>query len=160
LIARLRAARPDIAFSSDFIVGFPGESEADFEATMELVREIKFAQCFSFKYSPRPGTPAAAAKKLVAETVKNERLQRLQTLLLDQQDQANLAAIGKTMPVLFEKPGRGKRQWVGRSPWLQPVHVEGAASLLGTIADVKIACLTANSLHGALVADAFHGVPA
>jgi tRNA-2-methylthio-N6-dimethylallyladenosine synthase len=160
LIARLRAARPDIAFSSDFIVGFPGESEADFEATMKLVREIKFAQCFSFKYSPRPGTPAAAAKKLVAETVKNERLQRLQTLLLDQQDQANLAAIGKTMPVLFEKPGRGKHQLVGRSPWLQPVHVEGAASLLGTIADVKIASLTANSLHGALVADAFHSVPA
>jgi tRNA-2-methylthio-N6-dimethylallyladenosine synthase len=160
LIARLRAARPDIAFSSDFIVGFPGESEADFEATMDLVREIKFAQCFSFKYSPRPGTPAAAAKKLVAEAVKNERLQKLQGLLLAQQDEANLAAIGKTMPVLFEKPGRGKHQLVGRSPWLQPVHVEGAASLLGTIADVKIASLTANSLHGALVADALLGEPA
>ena len=158
LIARLRAARPDIAFSSDFIVGFPGESEAVFEATMALVREIKFAQFFSFKYSPRPGTPAAAAKKLVAETVKNERLQKLQALLLDQQDQANLAAIGKTMPVLFEKPGRAKGQLVGRTPWLQPVHVEGAANLIGTVADVKIASLTANSLHGALVTDAFHGV--
>jgi tRNA-2-methylthio-N6-dimethylallyladenosine synthase len=162
LIERLRAARPDIAFSSDFIVGFPGESDADFKATMDLVRAVKFAQCFSFKYSPRPGTPAAAARKQIAEPIKNERLQSLQALLLKQQDEANLASIGKTMPVLFEKPGRGKGQLVGRTPWLQPVHVEGAPSLIGAIRDVKIATLTANSLHGALVARSVQpiGVPA
>jgi tRNA-2-methylthio-N6-dimethylallyladenosine synthase len=162
LIERLRAARPDIAFSSDFIVGFPGESDADFKATMALVRAVKFAQCFSFKYSPRPGTPAAAAGRQIAEPVKNERLQALQTLLLEQQDQANLGTIGKTMPVLFEKPGRGKGQLVGRTPWLQPVHVDGASGLIGTIRDVKIARLTANSLHGALVAKSAQpaGVPA
>jgi tRNA-2-methylthio-N6-dimethylallyladenosine synthase len=150
LIERLRAARPDIAFSSDFIVGFPGESDADFESTMALVRAVKFAQCFSFKYSPRPGTPAAAAKKLVAESVKTERLLALQALLLQQQDDANRAAIGKTMPVLFEKPGREKGQLVGRTPYLQPVHVQASHALIGHVAEVKIAMLTANSLHGAL----------
>jgi tRNA-2-methylthio-N6-dimethylallyladenosine synthase len=149
LIARLRAARPDIAFSSDFIVGFPGESDADFEATLALVRQVKFAQCFSFKYSPRPGTPAAA-RKPVPEPVKDARLQALQALLLSQQDEANLAAIGKTMPVLFEKPARKDGQLVGRTPWLQPVHVEGPHALIGVIQNVKIARLTANSLHGAL----------
>jgi tRNA-2-methylthio-N6-dimethylallyladenosine synthase len=148
LIQRLRQARPDIALSSDFIVGFPGESDADFEATMTLVRQVKFAQSFSFKYSPRPGTPAAGARKLVAEPLKNERLQRLQALLLQQQDEANLAMVGKTAPVLFEKPGRGPRQMVGRTPWMQPVHVNGPQDLIGTIADVRIARLTANSLEG------------
>ena len=153
IIERLRAARPDIAFSSDFIVGFPGESEADFEATLDAgaAERFKFAQCFSFQYSPRPGTPAAAAKKLVAPKVKEERLQTLQALLLAQQDDANESAIGKTMKVLFEKPGRNECQLVGRSPWLQPVHAMGPASLIGTIAEVKIARLTANSLHGALL---------
>jgi tRNA-2-methylthio-N6-dimethylallyladenosine synthase len=114
------------------------------------VRHVKFAQCFSFKYSPRPGTPAAAAKKLVAESVKIERLLALQALLLEQQDEANRAAIGKTLAVLFEKPGREKGQLVGRSPYLQPVHVAGGRDLIGRIANVKIAKLTANSLHGAL----------
>ncbi len=151
IIDRLRAARPDIAFSSDFIVGFPGESDADFEATLALVRQVKFAQCFSFQYSPRPGTPAAAAKKLVAPAVKTQRLQALQALLLAQQDDANRATIGKTVNVLFEKPGRDEGQLVGRSPWLQPVHVCGPQSLIGNIAEVKIARLTANSLHGALI---------
>ena len=155
LIGRLRAARPDIVFSSDFIVGFPGESEVDFEATMTLVRDVTFAQCFSFKYSPRPGTPAAAAKKLVAEAVKTERLSALQALLLQQQDAANRAAIGKTMAVLFEKPGRKNGQLVGRTPYLQPVHVQGSHEMIGRIADVKIAALTANSLHGALTAKDF-----
>ena len=149
-IEKLRGARPDMAFSSDFIVGFPGESDADFEATLALVRQVKFAQCFSFKYSPRPGTPAAA-RKPVAEAIKDERLQKLQALLLQQQDDANLAAIGKTVPVLFEKSGKAKTQLVGRSPWLQPVHAEGPVSLIGAIAEVKIARLTANSLHGALL---------
>jgi tRNA-2-methylthio-N6-dimethylallyladenosine synthase len=152
LIERLRAARPDIAFSSDFIVGYPGESDADFEATMALAARVKFAQCFSFKYSPRPGTPAAGARKIVPEPVKNERLQALQALLLCQQDDANRAAIGRTMPVLFEKPARDKGQLVGRSPWLQPVHVKAPPSLIGALGEVKIARLTANSLHGALTA--------
>ncbi len=157
LIARLRAARPDIAFSSDFIVGFPGESEADFEATMALVRDVTFAQCFSFKYSPRPGTPAAGAKKLVAEAVKDQRLAALQALLLRQQDDANNSAIGQTMSVLFEKPGRQKGQLVGRTPFLQPVHVQAPAHFIGTLRDVAISSRTANSLHGVL---ADIGVPA
>ncbi len=151
LIDRLRAARPDIAFSSDFIVGFPGESDGDFEATMQLVRTVKFAQCFSFKYSPRPGTPAAGARKLVAEAAKTERLLTLQALLLQQQDDANRAAIGRALPVLFEKPARGPGQLVGRTPYLQPVHVHGPKSLIGRVEQVRIGSLTANSLHGALI---------
>lgn len=117
---------------------------------MALVRDVTFAQCFSFKYSPRPGTPAAAAKKLVAEPIKTERLSALQALLLQQQDEINRAAIGKTMAVLFEKSAREPGQLVGRTPYLQPVHVQGNHDLIGRIADVKIAALTANSLHGAL----------
>ena len=151
LIARIRQARPDMAFSSDFIVGFPGESDEDFEATLQLVRDIGFAQSFSFKYSARPGTPAAAARKQIAETVKAARLDRLQKLLLAQQDQANLAAMGKTLEVLFEKPGRGPGQIVGRSPHLQPVHVEAPASLIGSTRPVRIEALTANSLKGSLI---------
>ena len=153
LIDRLRAARPDIAFSSDFIVGFPGESDADFAATIDLVRAVKFAQCFSFKYSPRPGTPAAAARKLVPETVKTERLLTLQALLLQQQDDANLATIGRSLAVLFEKSARDPGQLVGRTPYLQPVHVHGSEALIGRVEKVRIESLTANSLHGALTQD-------
>jgi tRNA-2-methylthio-N6-dimethylallyladenosine synthase len=150
VIERLRASRPDIAFSSDFIVGFPGESEADFEATLALARQVKFAQSFSFKYSPRPGTPAAGARKAIPEKIKDERLQVLQALLLEQQDAANLAMIGKSATVLFEKPGRGKDQIVGRTPWMQPVHAKAPHSLIGKLGEVKIMRLTANSLEGAL----------
>ncbi len=150
IIERVRAARPDIALSSDFIVGFPGETDADFEATMALVRQVKFAQTFSFKYSKRPGTPAAAAPKQISEQVKNERLQALQKLLLQQQDEFNDAAIGSTMDVLFEKPGRGQGQFVGRSPRLHPVYAEGE-ELIGKILPVKIVARTANSLKGMLV---------
>jgi len=150
LIDRLRAARPDIAFSSDFIVGFPGESDEDFNATVALVQGVKFAQCFSFKYSPRPGTPAAAARKVIPDKVKTERLLTLQALLLEQQDEANLAAIGKILPVLFEKPGREPGQLTGRTPYLQPVHVQGPKSLIGEVQNVKVEALTANSLHGRL----------
>ncbi len=149
IIARVRAARPDIALSSDFIVGYPGESDADFEATMALARQVKFAQTFSFKYSRRPGTPAAAAPKQVSEQVKDERLQALQKLLLAQQDEFNDAAIGGTMNVLFEKPGRGVGQFVGRSPWLHPVHAEGE-DLIGRILPVRIIARTSNSLKGIL----------
>ena len=149
LIERVRAARPDIALSSDFIVGFPGETDADFEATLELVRKVKYAQTFSFKYSKRPGTPAAAALKQISECVKSERLQALQTLLLQQQNEFNDAAIGKTMDVLFEKPGREGGQFVGRSPWLHPVHAEGQG-LIGRTVPVTIMARMANSLRGAL----------
>ncbi|MBN9553301.1 MAG: tRNA (N6-isopentenyl adenosine(37)-C2)-methylthiotransferase MiaB [Alphaproteobacteria bacterium] len=151
LITRIRAARPDIAFSSDFIVGFPGESDADFEATLQLVRDVRFAQCFSFKYSARPGTPATAAKKQIAENVKSARLDVLQKLLLSQQDDANRALIGTTQNILFEKTGRGPGQVVGRTPHLNPVHVEGPASLIGRVRPVMIEALTANSLKGRLV---------
>ena len=151
LVERIRTRRPDMAFSSDFIVGFPGESEKDFEATLRLVRDVGYAQCFSFKYSPRPGTPAAAARKQVAESIKTARLEILQKLLLDQQDAANEAAVGKTLDVLFEKPGRKGGQIVGRTPYLQPVHVEAPSSLIGTVRSVRMEALTANSLKGRLV---------
>jgi tRNA-2-methylthio-N6-dimethylallyladenosine synthase len=151
LIARIRESRPDIVFSSDFIVGYPGETDADFEATLQLVRDIEYAQCFSFKYSPRPGTPAAAAKKQISETVKSARLDSLQKLLLSQQDASNKATIGKTLDVLFEKPGREATQIVGRTPHLNPVHVLGPADLIGKVRAVRIEALTANSLKGRLV---------
>ena len=151
LIDRIRARRPDIGFSSDFIVGFPGEGEQDFEATLQLVRDVGYAQSFSFKYSPRPGTPAASQKKQVAETVKSARLDVLQKLLLAQQDDANKAAIGRTMDVLFEKPGRNAGQVVGRTPHLHPVHVDAPAALIGTVRSVRIEALMGNSLRGQLV---------
>jgi tRNA-2-methylthio-N6-dimethylallyladenosine synthase len=151
LIARLRKIRPDMGFSSDFIVGFPGETDADFEATLQLVRDVHYAQCFSFKYSPRPGTPAAAARKQIAESVKSARLDVLQRLLLSQQDTANRAALGKILDVLFEKPGRNPGQIVGRTPYLQPVHVEAPATLIGRVRAVRLETLTANSLKGRLL---------
>ncbi len=151
VIDRLRAARPDIALTSDFIVGFPGESDADFEATMQLVREIGFATAFSFKYSRRPGTPAAALRKQVAEDVKSARLEALQDLIARQQHAFDDRQIGRTLPALFEKPGRKAGQLVGRTPYLQPVHVDGQPTLIGSLASVRIERRTANSLHGTLV---------
>jgi tRNA-2-methylthio-N6-dimethylallyladenosine synthase len=150
LIERIRTARAEIALSSDFIVGFPGESDSDFAATMDLVREVGFAQAFSFKYSTRPGTPAAAAARQVPEGVKSERLQALQALLTEQQDAFNASCYGRTFPVLFEKQGRKPGQAVGRTPFLQPVHVADAAHLIGQIRDVRIAEVLPNSLKGAL----------
>jgi len=150
LVARIRAARPDIALSSDFIVGFPGETDADFEATLALVRVVDYAQAFSFKYSARPGTPAAAAPHQVAEDVKAARLEILQSLLSRQQAHFNARMAGRTLSVLFEKPGRKPGQAIGRSPYLQPVHVAGAAHLIGTIRDVAIEAVQPNSLKGAL----------
>ncbi|HEY1711049.1 MAG TPA: tRNA (N6-isopentenyl adenosine(37)-C2)-methylthiotransferase MiaB [Rhizomicrobium sp.] len=152
LVEHIRAARPDLALSSDFIVGFPGESDKDFEATLALVREVEYAQAFSFKYSPRPGTPAAAARKQIPEDVKDARLQALQALLSAQQSAFNASCEGRTFSVLFEKPGRKAGQAVGRSPYLQPVHVEGATNLIGEIRDVKIEAVLPNSLKGVLVA--------
>ena len=153
LIERIRVARPDIALSGDFIVGFPGESEADFEATLRLVSEVRYASAFSFKYSRRPGTPASAMPGQVAEPVKEERLARLQALLNDQQAAFNRASVGRTLPVLFERAGRQPGQVVGRSPYLQPVHVEAAESLIGEIRAVRILDAGRGSLAGALAAN-------
>ncbi|HJW42411.1 MAG TPA: tRNA (N6-isopentenyl adenosine(37)-C2)-methylthiotransferase MiaB [Rhizomicrobium sp.] len=150
LVDQIRRARPDIALTSDFIVGFPGESDKDFEATLALVRDVKYAGAFSFKYSTRPGTPAAAARKHVPDDVKDARLQALNALLPEQQDAFKASCLGRTMDVLFEKPGRNPGQTVGRSPYLQSVHVEGAAHLIGTIQPVYIEDVHPNSLGGRL----------
>jgi tRNA-2-methylthio-N6-dimethylallyladenosine synthase len=152
-VERIRQARPDIALSSDFIVGFPGETDADFEATLSLVRRVTYAQSFSFKYSARPGTPAAAGKQ-IPEDLKNARLQALQSLLGAQQDEFNAGCAGRVLSVLFEKPGRKEGQGVGRTPYLQPVHVDGAASLIGQLADVRIDAVLPNSLKGVLAKQA------
>jgi tRNA-2-methylthio-N6-dimethylallyladenosine synthase len=151
IVARVRAARSDIALSSDFIVGFPGETDADFEATLQLVRDVRYAQAFSFKYCPRPGTPAAALPKQIPEDVKSARLAQLQALLAKQRAEFNQLCAGRTLPVLFEKAGTKPRQAIGRSPWLQPVHVENAHNLIGHIRDVRIAQVLSNSLKGELV---------
>jgi tRNA-2-methylthio-N6-dimethylallyladenosine synthase len=151
LIERVRAVRPDIALTSDFIVGFPGESDADFEATLQLVRDMGYATAFSFKYSKRPGTPAASLRKQTPEDVKTARLEALQKQLLSQQYAFDDSQIGKILPVLFEKSAREPGQIMGRTPYLQPVHIHASTDLLGTVADVKIERRTANSLHGVLV---------
>ncbi|CAH2600808.1 isopentenyl-adenosine A37 tRNA methylthiolase [Rhodovastum atsumiense] len=150
IVERLRAARPDLALSSDFIVGHPGETEAEFEATLALVRDIGFAQAYSFKYSPRPGTPAAAATTQVPEAEKDRRLQALQALLREQQTRFNQGCVGLTVPVLFTGPGRHPGQIAGRSPWLQPVHLSGPESLIGREAPVKIEVAHTNSLSASL----------
>jgi tRNA-2-methylthio-N6-dimethylallyladenosine synthase len=151
IVDRLRAARPDIALSSDFIVGHPGETEADFEATMALVRDVGFAQAYSFKYSPRPGTPAAGAPGQVPEVDKDRRLQALQALLRDQQAAFNAGCVGLDLPVLFTGPGRHPGQIAGRSPFLQPVHLNGSVNLIGTESMVRIVANHPNSLAGTLV---------
>jgi tRNA-2-methylthio-N6-dimethylallyladenosine synthase len=153
-VERLRAARPDLALSSDFIVGFPGESDVDFEATLGLVREIGFAQAFSFKYSPRPGTPAATASDQTPDSVKTERLAALQELLSDQQRAFNDSCVGRVLPVLFEKPGRHPGQLVGRSPYLQSVHAELREDQIGDIIAVRIEAAQPNSLAGVVAAQA------
>ena len=149
-IARMRATRPDIAFSSDFIVGFPGERDDDFALTLSLVDEIGFAGAFSFKYSPRPGTPGAEMAEQVPEELKSERLYRLQAAIDRNQASFNARCLGRTFDVLFEKPGRHPGQLVGRSPYLQPVQVMAAPSMVGEIAAVTITEISANSLFGTL----------
>ncbi|MBX3577228.1 MAG: tRNA (N6-isopentenyl adenosine(37)-C2)-methylthiotransferase MiaB [Rhizobiaceae bacterium] len=146
LIDRIRATRADIAMSGDFIVGFPGETEADFAATMEIVRRVNYAQAFSFKYSPRPGTPGADLPDQVPEPVKDERLQRLQRLLQEQQRAFAVALVGRTIDLLVEKPGREAGQVVGRSPWLQPVIVDEKAGRIGDIVPVRIMSAGTHSL--------------
>ncbi|KAF0231869.1 MAG: bifunctional enzyme involved in thiolation and methylation of [Beijerinckiaceae bacterium] len=162
IIDDVRAARPDIALSSDFIVGFPGETDADFEETMALVREIGFSAAYSFKYSPRPGTKAAEGPDSVPEDVKSARLQALQALILEQQDAFNMATIGRRVPVLFEKAGRHPGQAAGKSPWLQAVNIdagspEAVQALVGQIHDVDVTELRGNSLYGRLAGDLLAG---
>ena len=147
---RIRSARPDIALSGDFIVGFPGETDADFEQTMDLVRRVRYASAFSFMYSPRPGTPAAGMPGQVPVEVARERLHALQALLWEQQTAFNAAMAGRSMDVLFEKPGRQPGQAIGRSPWLQSVHVADADHLIGRIVRVEIEHGQQNSLKGRL----------
>jgi tRNA-2-methylthio-N6-dimethylallyladenosine synthase len=151
VIEKLRKARPDIAFSSDFIVGYPGENAKDFEDTLALVKNVKYAQAYSFKYSPRQGTPAAALEYQVPEELKTERLEQLQALLREQQTAFNESLIGTIQAVLFEKPGRQPGQLIGRSPYLQSVHVRANPRLMGQIIDVKIVSATQNSLKGEIM---------
>ena len=152
VIARARRARPDIAFSSDFIVGFPGETDADFEATLALVREVEFSSAFAFKYSSRPGTPAADVKEQVPAAVKAERLLMLQQLLETQRQAFNLATVGKRFGVIFDKAGRHAGQLIGRTPYMQSVHAEADVSRMGALTEVEILGLKPNSLSGRVVA--------
>ncbi len=158
LVDRLRQARPDMALSSDFIVGFPGETEDDFEATLGLVRGIGFVQAYSFNYSPRPGTPAALMAGQVADDVKGDRLQRLQALLRDQQIEFNERCAGRVMPVLLDRRGRLAGQLVGRSPYMQLVHVAASDAFFGQIVDLEIEAGFANSLAARPLTDVSSGV--
>lgn len=148
IISKLKAANPSMGFSSDFIVGFPGETDSDFEATLSLVREVGFCQAFSFKYSRRAGTPAALMTNQIEEKVKKQRLEILQELLFSLQLKFNKESIGKVMPVLFDMKGRRKGQLIGRSPWMQNVHAELPASARNTVVNVRITDANVNSLSG------------
>jgi tRNA-2-methylthio-N6-dimethylallyladenosine synthase len=152
-IERVRSARPDIAISGDFIVGFPGETAADFQATLELVREVGYASAFSFKYSRRPGTPASAMSGQVDEAAKAERLASLQELLESQRRRFDGDLVGHTTQVLIERRGRDEGQVVGRSPYLQAVHCQGGDDLIGAIVPVAIASVARGSLSGQRIAE-------
>ena len=148
LVERIRAANPDIALSGDFITGFPGETEADFEDTLSLIRRVNYASAFSFRYSPRPGTPGADMTGQVAESVRAERLGRLQRLIAEQQFAFNRTREGMEMPVLIEKPAKYAGQVMARSPWLQPVILPDTAGRTGDIVKVRISAAGPNSLTG------------
>ncbi len=150
VLDRVRAARPDIALSGDFIVGFPGETDAEFEDTMRLVERVGYAQCFSFKYSARPGTPAATMNDQVPPAVMDERLQRLQAALHASQNAFNQATIGRRCTVLVERKGRHPGQWVGKSPWLQSVHFTGNAAV-GDLVEVELTEAAPNSVSARLL---------
>jgi tRNA-2-methylthio-N6-dimethylallyladenosine synthase len=156
LAKEIRSARHDIALSSDFIVGFPGESEEDFAATLDLVEKVEFANAFSFKYSPRPGTPAAEYPNQVPEDVKSKRLSRLQSLLDEQRRVFDCKTVGRTLDVLIEKPGRHPGQIAGRSPYLQPVQMEGDLGRIGQIVCAEIVSAGPHSLLGVLKPDQAH----
>ncbi|MDJ0978843.1 MAG: tRNA (N6-isopentenyl adenosine(37)-C2)-methylthiotransferase MiaB [Erythrobacter sp.] len=153
LLERFRTVRPDIALSGDFIVGFPGETEAEFEDTLSLIDEVRYSQAFSFKYSPRPGTPAATMDNQIAPEVMSERLHRLQARLNRDQIAFNEASVGKTCQVLVERKGKHPGQWLGKSPWLQSVWFEGEAQI-GDLIEVELVEAGPNSLKGALLTPA------
>ena len=159
LVGKLREARPDLALSSDFIVGFPGESDKDFAETLKLVTEVGYAQAYSFKYSPRPGTPAAGVEQQVPEAVKSERLAMLQQLLNEQQSAFNQSTVGKRLPLLLERRGKHAGQLVGRSPYMQSVHLEAPERLLGAVVEVEILSAGPNSLGGRVVTDGYSSAP-
>jgi tRNA-2-methylthio-N6-dimethylallyladenosine synthase len=150
LVERLRQARPDLALSSDFIVGFPGETDQDFRATLHLIGDVEFASAYSFKYSPRPGTPASLEVQL-DDAVKSERLAELQSVLGAQQRRFNERCVGRVMTVLFDRPGRHSGQLVGRSPYMQAVHAQAPLSLLGSLQPVTITSGLPNSLSGTVI---------
>ena len=154
LVNRIRAVNPALALSTDIIVGFPGETEAEFEATLEMVRTVRFAQAYSFKYSARPGTPAATMDGQLSEAVKTERLHRLQALLAEESTRFNAGCVGKIFPVLFEKPGRRAGQLIGRSPYLQSVYADVDDTALGQILPVQISAAGPNSLAGVVCSPA------
>ena len=151
LVDKVRSVRPDIAMSSDFIVGFPGESEADFQATLDLIARVNFASTYFFKYSPRPGTPGADMADQVDDAVMSERLVRLQTLVEAQRRAFNQSMTGRTLDILMEKPGKHAGQITGRSPYLQPVHVDADAAWIGEVCRVEITSSGTNSLFGRLI---------
>jgi tRNA-2-methylthio-N6-dimethylallyladenosine synthase len=151
ILERVRAARPDIALSGDFIVGFPGETEAEFADTLSIVDEVRYAHAFSFKYSPRPGTPAAPMDGQIAPEVMDDRLQRLQSTITRHQIAFNQASVGKTCTILIERKGRHPGQWIGKSPWLQSVWIatsDGREAAIGDSFDVELAEAGPNSLMG------------
>lgn len=151
LIDRFRASRPDIAFSSDFIVGYPGETDKDFQDTIKLVKEVGYAQCYSFKYSIRPGTPAAEAKNQIEENIKSERILELQSVINDEQKKFNDRFIGRSLKILLDRPGKREGQAIGKSEYMQSVHVDNASDLLGQIIEVTITNSLQNSLAGSLI---------
>jgi tRNA-2-methylthio-N6-dimethylallyladenosine synthase len=154
IVARVRAARADIAFSSDFIVGYPGETDVDFDQTLALVRAVGFASSYAFKYSPRPGTPAAEMSGQVDEATKARRLTALQDLIEDQRQAFNRASVGQRLDVLFEKPGRREGQLIGRSPHMQSVFADGPQSLIGELMQVEMIAVEPRSLRGRVVSPA------
>ena len=154
VVASVRAARPDIAFSSDFIVGYPGESDADFDQTLTLVRAVGFASSYAFKYSARPGTPAAEMSGQIDEATKARRLAALQALIEEQRLAFNRATVGRRLEVLFEKPGRREGQVIGRSPTMQAVFAEGPQSVIGELMEVEMVAVEPHSLRGRIVSPA------
>ena len=153
IVDKLRAARPDLALSSDFIVGFPGESEQDFQDTLDLVEKVGFAQAYSFKYSPRPGTPAAILEQQIPEDIKEERLARLQKAIGVSQYRFNQTCLGKSFDVLLERPGRRSGQLIGRSPYMQSVYVEAPSSMMNSMQRLVVTEAHANSLAAHLAGE-------
>jgi tRNA-2-methylthio-N6-dimethylallyladenosine synthase len=154
-IAKLKAAKPEMGFSSDFIVGYPGETEQDFEDTLALVRQVKFAQAYSFKFSPRPGTPASINTNQIPEDVKSERLSRLQALITAQQEEFNQSFVGQEVEVLFDKEGKHEHQITGKSPYMQSVYINHGREYLGQTVSVKIEEAFTNSLMGRVVTEPY-----